>query len=182
MSDLNTKLKTLYDLRNKFKYAFISLFYNYSYEFYEFYEKGRLIEYLKFLWSEFVKCESLSESDYSSDFSLIELSDYFPILNNPFSNEIFILVKNPDILDISKPDINYSWHISLPVCFMIYFNRDLKKVMLYVCESSMKSSMIEAKLEGDYIPVYFVEQCIYNQLKYVGSFKVEKLDEVYKTF
>ena len=116
-------IRNLYDLRDGFKYTFAYQFLTYPYEFLEIYKKARLIDYLTYFWTEFVKSENYDPETYTTSFENINISfsDYFNFFQKTrrYLNEMMILVKMPDILDINEPDVNNTWHNSVGIGFCL---------------------------------------------------------------
>ena len=179
-------IRNLYDLRDGFKYTFAYQFLTYPYEFLEIYKKARLIDYLTYFWTEFVKSENYDPETYTTSFENINISfsDYFNFFQKTrrYLNEMMILVKMPDILDINEPDVNNTWHNSVGIGYILFYNYKENIARFFVCESSMNSSMLEARLSGQYIPAYFVVEIINGNRRNLGHFNSNSLDEVYTRF
>ncbi len=168
-------VRNLYDLRFSFKYVLHKKFFSNPVEFLDNYSEGKLVEFLQNLWSEHVKNEQHSPESYTTEF---DINNYF----NEKTNEIFLMINLPDIIDINNPQIEYSWHESLAVSFILYFNFDKKVVKFYVCESSMNSSMNNARLNGEYIPVYFVVELNESERRNLGTISSNFIEEVKTRF
>ena len=182
----SNNIRKLYELRNNFKYAFAYQFLAYPYEFLEINKKNRVLDYLKFFWAEFVKNENLNPETYAASFESILPSreDYYDLYYSSYdsNNELMLFIKMPDILDINEPDVKYSWHNSVGVGYILYYNKRENTARFYVCESSMKSSMDMARLNGQYVPVYFAVEIISGSRRNLSPFSSNSLDEVYKNF
>ena len=179
-------IRKLYELRNNFKYAFAYQFLAYPYEFHEINKKQRVLDYLKFFWSEFVKNEKLSPDTYTTSFEHILSSrqDYYDLYYSSYDSidELMLFIKMPDILDINEPDAKYSWHNSVGVGYILYYNKKENTARFYVCESSMNSSMDIARLNGQYVPVYFVVEIINGSRRNLGTLSSNSLEEIDKKF
>ena len=177
-------IRKMYDLMFNFKYIFARQFLVYPYEFYDIYEKGRLIEYLNFFWKDYIESEHLKPDDYSIEFTEENIVDNFfsPYYSNRGNDDFFVFIRVPDVLDINKPAVDCSWHESLGVGYILYFNKMANEVDFYLCESSMKSSMMNASLTGQYVPVYYIVKVIQEQRRNIAVIRTQSSEELNKTF
>ena len=180
----SNNIRKLYELRNNFKYAFAYQFLAYPYEFLEISKKDRIEDYLNFFWSEFVKNENHNPETYSASFESILPSreDYYDFSSYGNNDELMLFIKMPDILDINEPDVNCSWHTSVGVGYILYYNKKENVARFYVCESSMKSSMDMARLSGQYVPVYFAVEIVNGGRRNLSNFSSNSIEEVDNKF
>lgn len=168
-------IRKLYDLRFDFKYVLANIFFTNPEAFLSCFYNKTLDGLLKNIWSNYVKSENYNPEIYTAEFDVT-----YPSLDS--GDEVFIAFNMPDILDVNNPEIEYSWHASVGVSYFLYYNLNNRNTKYYVCESSIKSTMDMAMMEGKYVPVYFVVELDGNGRRNIGQIASHSIEEVRNSF